>query len=187
MSKEKNSILDRVPFLQKLKNIKHIEYIIIGIFVVILAVIYMSSTSKSNSNSATNAETSLEEYGNYLETKLKNVLGDIKGVGSVSVMITFNGRITYEYATETEETTTTSSVTSGSNTKTVTKEEVILINKNGQQVPIIVKEVYPEIAGVVIVASGAKDVSVRLNIISATTTLFDISDNNIQVLIGENN
>ena len=119
-----------------------------------------------------------------METKLKNVLGNISGAGSVSVMITFDGRITYEYATEKEETETTSSVTSGSNSKTVTKEEIILVNKNGQQVPIVVKEIYPEIAGVVIVASGAKDVAVRLNIISATTTLFDISNDKIQVLVG---
>lgn len=185
MSKEKSSIFDKVPFLQKLKNIKHIEYIIIGLFVVVLVVIYMSTTSAKSSDKTTlNTSSSLEEYGNHLETKLKSVLGNIKGAGNVSVMITFNGRITYEYATEKEETTTTSSVTSGSNSKTVTKEEVILINKDGQQVPIIVKEIYPEIAGVVIVASGADDVAVRLNIISATTTLFDISDNNIQVLVG---
>lgn len=185
MSENKKGILDKIPFLQKLKNVKHIEIIVICIFVVVLAVIYMSSNSNSSNNNYEVKTTSLEEYGEYLEGKLKKVLSNINGAQNVEVMITFNGRITYEYATEKEETTTSSSVTGGTNSKTTTNEEILIISQNGKETPIIVKEIYPPIAGVVVVSGGAKDVGVKLNIISAIQTALDVNENCITVLVGE--
>ena len=170
--------------MQKLKNVKHIELIVISIFVLILAVIYISSLGSKDEKLNINSDTSLEEYGNYLETKLMNVIENIDGAGNVSVMLTFDGRITYEYATESEEVTTSSSVTSGTNTKTVVNEKVIIVNRDGKDTPLVTREIYPEIAGVVIVASGAGNVAVKLNIISAVETLLSIDDSKINVLMG---
>ena len=187
-NKEKTAFWDKVPFLQKLKNIKHIELYIICLFVLILGVIYFSSTSSiSKNNNQVKAEAELENYCNYLEGKLEKVLSEINCAGKVSVMITFDGRIKYEYATETQETTTSSSVTSGTNSKTVVNEKIIIINENGKNVPLIVREIYPNIAGVVVISSGAENVSVKLDIISAVKTLLDVSDNKIQVLAGTAN
>lgn len=185
MSEKKSGMFDKVPFIQKLKNIKHIELIIIALFVIVLAVVYMSSSGGSKNISSNIQSSNLEDYGEYLETKLERVLKDIDGAGNLKVMVTFNGRITYEYAKEKEEVTTSSSVTGGTNSKTTTNEEILIISQNGKETPIIIKEIYPEISGVLIVCSGASNVAVRLNIISAVETLLGVDANNIQVLVGE--
>lgn len=180
---KKKSNWDKVPLLQKIKSIKHIELIIVAIFVLVLGCIFFSSSNTSNEVNL-NIGDGLEEYGNNLEQKLTNVISKINGVGEVSVMITFDGRITYEYATESEEITTSSTITSGTNTKTTKNEKVIIVNQNGKNTPLIVREIYPDVAGVLVVASGAESVAIRLNIISAVQTLLGVEDWKIQVLSG---
>lgn len=180
----KSSFFDKFTFFQKLKSVKHIEIIVISIFVIILAVVFMSSTKTTSSNKQQEIA-SLEQYADYLEQKLENVICKINGAGKTTAMLSFDGRITYEYAKEKEETTTSSSVSGGSNSKTTVNEEVIIISQNGKQTPLIVKEIYPPISGVVIVCDGAGDIAVKLNIISAVQTVLGVDANKIQVLAGD--
>ena len=51
--REKVSIWDKIPFLKKIKNIKHIQYILIAIFVLLLGLIYFSTTNNSNKQEVT--------------------------------------------------------------------------------------------------------------------------------------
>ena len=182
---EKSSIWDKIPFLQKLKNIKHVEVIIIAIFFVVLAVIFFSNKTTSKTSSIESESLTVEQYQEQLEFKLENVLSKIEGAGSVSVMITLNGGISYEYATESEEVTTSSSVTNGTNTKTTVTEKVVIVSVNGKSTPLVVREIYPDVSGVVVVSSGASNVAVKLNILSAVQTLLGVPDGNIEILIGE--
>ena len=129
---EKTSVWDRIPFLQKLKNIKHIEVIVIAIFFVVLAVIFFSNKSSKTKSEIKSESLSVEQYQEQLEGKLEDVLSKIEGAGRVSVMITLNGGITYEYATESEEVTTSSSVTNGTNSKTTVTEKVVIVSVNGK-------------------------------------------------------
>ena len=181
---ENKSLLDKIPFMQKLKNIKHIELIIIAIFVVVLVIIYMSSSSSNTKNDVALNDASLEEYGDYLEEKLTKVLGKIDGIGNIDVMVTFNGRISYEYATESEEITNSSSVSGGTNTKTTINEKVIIVEQNGKDTPLIVREIYTGMRGVVVVAGGADNVKVKLDVINAISTLLCVYASKIQVLKG---
>lgn len=185
MSEKTKNSWDKISFIQRLKNVKHLEIIVIAIFIIVLGVVFISSSNTKEEASNLN-EASLEEYATYLENKLEAVIKQIKGVGSACAMLTFDGRITYEYAKESEEVTTSNSVGGGTNSKTTTNEKVIIVTQNGKSGPLVVKEIYPNISGVVIVASGAESVEVRLNIISAVETVLGISANKIQVLSGKN-
>lgn len=80
-------------WLEKLKNIKHIEIYVAIIFIVILALIFMSSqgtkdTAKSSSG-ATN-ELTVISYVENLEHNLEDILTNIEGVTNVKVMITLD-------------------------------------------------------------------------------------------------
>ena len=46
----------------------------------------------------------------------------------------------------------------------------------------IVKKIYPKVKGVVIVADGAKDFSIKMNILTAVETVLEVDRNNITVL-----
>lgn len=183
-NKTKASFWDRFPFLQKLKNIKHIELILLSIFVIVLVLIYSSTKTSSSANDVANADFSAETYSKYLEDKLSGILSNISGAGSVKVMITLDGGMKYEYATESEEITTSNEIGDNTNTKTTKSEEVVLVTINGKTTPLVIKETYPDVCGVVVVATGASNAQVKLNMMRAIVTLLKVSESSIQIIVG---
>ena len=109
-------------------------------------------------------------------------MSTVEGVGKVEVMITLksskesilNKDTPYEEEEETSGDSTRKSVSSN--------EETVLIEQNGESVPYVVKELEPEIEGVVVIAQGGENASVQKNITEAVTALFDVSVNKIKVL-----
>ncbi len=163
---------------EKIKKVKHIQiYIAIGL-AVIIALIYFStvfnkpkeSSSTKDDNISKEFSSSLE-YVDYLENKLENVLTKVKGAGDVEVIITLEKGFEYVYVTE-EETRTTSNGT------TVTTSTVVLVD--GQ--PVLEEEIYPIISGLVVVASGADNINVKMNILSVIQTVIDIDNSKINIL-----
>lgn len=164
---------------EKIKKVKHIEiYLAVGL-AVIIAIIYFTTLSPSNDSSSTEDDnidatfSSSQEYVSYIENKLENVITQVKGAGNVNVLITLEKGFEYIYVTE-EETRTTSNGT------TVTTSTVVMVDGE----PILQEEIYPVIGGIVVVADGAGDVSVKLNIISIIQTVIDIDSSKINILEG---
>lgn len=85
----------KFKWLEKLKNIRHIEVYITIIFAIILILIFFSSTGKSTSytksnQSSVSEQTTINSYVANMETKLANILSKINGASNVSVMITLD-------------------------------------------------------------------------------------------------
>lgn len=166
-------------FFERFKKIKHIHIYIAVLIGILVCVVYFcnfrpkKTSDKIDDSSTENYGTSVE-YVDYLENKLSNVLSKVSGVGKVEVIITLENGFSYEYATDTE----TKTMVSGGTETTVTTETVILVSNE----PVVTKEIYPSIKGVVVVAEGAKDVSVRLNILTAVETVLEVDRNNITIL-----
>ncbi len=85
----------KFKWLEKLKNIKHIEIYVAVIFVVVLLLIYLSNSQSSGSKTKINKQTSQGEltvtaYVSNLESDLEDVLSNINGVSAVKVMITLD-------------------------------------------------------------------------------------------------
>ena len=169
----------------KIKNIKHIEIIIVVIFCAVLLLIYSTSFSSKKTENVTTTTLTTEEYANYLENKLANVLGHIQGAGKVNVMITLSCGIEYVYATSDEEVTTSSQVSGTTTTKTTKTQDLILVSVSGKNTPIVLKQNLPKVSGVIIVASGAKNINTRLQLQKAVEALLDVETSNIEILIGE--
>ena len=179
---KKDGLFSNIKLFQKLKGIKHIEIIVAVIFCAIIFVIYFSSLggSKTRQTSSQNI-TSISEYSQFLENKLANVLANIDGAGNVSTMITFESGTEYVYATN-DESKTNTNTKDGSTTSTTTSSSAPYV-KNNQG--LLVKEVLPKISGVIVVASGAKDTKVKLEIIKAVHALLEVPIANIEVLVGK--
>ena len=162
-------------FWTKLKSIKHFEIWVAVVIGLLVCVIYFSffSQPKNDSfeNDATKEYSSAEEYVDYLENKLCNVLSKISGVEEVSVLISLESGFSYEYAMDTETTT------SGSGSSTTLETTIII---DGE--PVVVKENYPVIKGVVIVAKGSENFSVKMDILEAVTTVLEIDESDITIL-----
>jgi stage III sporulation protein AG len=124
------------------------------------------------------------EYKDSDEEKLKKILSNIKGVGEVDVMIT------YETSTEvvpalnvTKSSQITEEKDAQGGVRTTTQDElgqnVIMANQNEQLV--VIKEIKPQIRGVVIVAAGASDIKIKTELIAAAQTLFQIPTHKVMV------
>ncbi|MBQ0017324.1 MAG: hypothetical protein KBT30_01675 [Clostridiales bacterium] len=178
--------LSELSFVKKLKSIKHIEIIIVVIFALILLLICFSGNSvfgflstKSESTSASSqtiSYVSTSKYADELEVKLKSIISNIKDAGTVEVMVSLEGSAELSFASDKVITTSAQSTT--------TETKVILVNSNGTNMPIVVNEKLPKVNGVVVVSSGAKDVNVKLNILSAVQTILNVQADKILVLSG---
>ena len=165
-------------FFEKLKSKKHFEIylaVFIGLIVCAAYFSFSSKTKADNSEQISTVESgSAMEYVDYLENKLSNVLSKISNAGQTSVVITLENGFSYEYATDIETKTTTS----GGIETVVTSETIILVANE----PVVEKQIYPKIKGVVIVAEGAEDFNVKMNILTAVETVLEVDRNNITIL-----
>ena len=85
----------KIKWIEKLKNIKHIEIYITAIFAIILILIFFSSTGSkksttSYSKSNASSQTTITSYIDNMETKLENILSQVQGASNVSVMVTMD-------------------------------------------------------------------------------------------------
>ncbi len=152
--------------------------VIIAVFVAILVCVVCFAGIKTKNDNLTENSTQTSsdnmEYVSDLENKLCNVLSKISGVGDVNVIITLKSGFSYEYASNSE----TKNIVSGDTQTTTTTTNIILVS--GQ--PVVVKENYPVIKGVIVVAKGAEDIKVKMAILEAVETVLEIDQNEITVL-----
>ncbi len=193
---DEKKIESKPSFLEKLKdndlikkfsNIKGIKIVVPLILLVLVLTIYYSffnDSSKKTSSFSSISYTSSLEYSQLLEDKLKSVLSSIKGAGNVNVMITLESGPELKIATQTDERTNTTTNASGTTTSITVVEEPIIITQNGEETPLVLMEILPVVKGVVVVAEGAKDVGVKLQLLEAVQALLSLSSGNIQILTG---
>jgi len=140
----------KFKWVEKLKNIKHIEIYITIIFAIVLMLIFFSSndSKKVNSHKNTNItqETTISSYISNMENKLEDILSQVQGASNVNVMITLD--------------------MSGS----TVKDNIIQTSD------------FPKVKGVVIVAKGVNNTSVRMNVLKAVQAVIDISSGRIEIL-----
>ena len=107
-----------------------------------------------------------------LEARLKEMLEKIVGVGTVDVLVTVesteeivyekNGRLTRQQTDETDGQGGTRHITQ------ITQDgEVVLYEVSGAQTPVVVKRIQPKIRGILVVAKGAENRTVRELILDA--------------------
>lgn len=189
MSDEKKSIKPFSNIFSKLKKIKHLDIILTVLFIAIILLIYFSTFSTTNQTKTQlqnqqsnefymeeeNTQDELSLYAATIENKLQQIICQIKDAGKVKVAVGFAGEIKKEYAY----TTKTEELKDG--TKVETKSPV-LITDNGQTLPLVLQTIMPSIDKIVVVASGAQNTNVKLEILRAVQTIYDIS--NIQIFAG---
>jgi len=162
----------------KLKTVKHIEIIIVVIFAaILLLIIFGFSSGGGSSPSGSTSSTTLAQYQKNLENQLSDVLSKIDGAGKVEVMITFDAGAEQVLAYSTDKQTNTSS-NNGNTTSSITERtQIVLVG--GQ--PVVLYEVQPKVKGVIIIAQGADNVKVKVQIMQAVSTILNIDTKEIEI------
>lgn len=176
---------------------------IVGVICLIAgSVLFDGSTSNKVSDSTlikTNNTQTVEtvkqendETKSEMENNLKTILSKIKGAGKVDVMITFfsgNESIPAVDEKTSESDTNEKDKEGGSRIikQSDIENKIIYEENDGVKKPFIVKELLPQVKGVVIVADGAGDIEVKSNLSKATEALLDVASHKIQVFERNNN
>lgn len=155
--------------LEKIRKNKKIQYILIVAILAIMVVFFVFDFDGED-NTTINQNDVANEYVLQLENKLSKCLSQVKDAGKVSVVISVESGMETVLAMD----TITKETSSGTETQTTP----IVINGK----TVVVKEMYPKITGVLIVAEGAKNLSVMNRLEQATISLLDIDINQIQIL-----
>lgn len=126
-------------------------------------------------------------YEAILERRVKEVLKHVEGVGSVDVLIVLKSSAEKVIQTDDSHShsITQEQDSSGGTRKTESEEQentAIFTGTDSGRTPVIQKELYPEISGIVISAAGGGNPSVSAEISAAMEALFGLPAHKIKVL-----
>jgi stage III sporulation protein AG len=151
-----------------------------------------SSSNQQTSSSVTEngQDTSgMAEAEAVIETRLETILAKIDGVGEVSVTVILENGPQYIYAINEDinETKTEEKDSNGGSRVTIettNSDQMVMAQPKdmGGQQPVVVKEIKPEIAGVLVAAEGARDAQIKETLTRAVETLLDVSAHKVSVL-----
>lgn len=194
---EKLNILKKFD-LKKLSLDKIVIFFLIGVFLLIVSLPTDGTSNKKEDNISLDKAVTVsdisesnssynEEYVTYMETKLTEALQNVEGVGKVNVIITLraskesviNKDSPYEQNNTIEKSADGGSV---ENNQVKNDTQTVLIEQDGETMPYVIKELEPEIKGVIVVCQGGNDPQVINNITEAIEALFNISSYKVKVL-----
>lgn len=178
---------DMVSKFKQMDVKKKIQYLIAILIVIVILAIYFASAGKEQPIIETQ-EPSLAAAGqneDSLEQKLKNILSRIEGAGEVEVMITYETGTEIVPAISVDTQTTTKTDTRDNGTSTTdsqnTQSEIVTINGSGGSSALVLKEKSPIVKGVIVVAKGADDITVKLNLLKAVQTILNVGSHQVDV------
>lgn len=150
----------------------------------------ISNRNPKNADTVENAQADFVQdaaaYEKKLENRVKDLLRSVSGVGEVDVMIVLKS--SPEKVIQVDNSSSKSVTTERGNgtdrsVETMDQEHSTVLTGNGSgQEPVVSKEVYPEIEGIVISATGGGSPSVQAEISEAMESLFGLPANKIKVL-----
>ena len=155
---------------EKIKNNKKVKYALLCFVLLIVLIVIIFSSINKNNTAEQNVIVEHTDFVSTLENKLSQTLSKVDGVGKVSVVITVKSGMETVLAMK----TTTTQTVNG----TETIETPIIVNGE----TIIVKEVFPEITGVLIVAEGAENIMTMQRLQQATMSLLNVKIDQIEIL-----
>lgn len=146
-----------------------------------------SGGSGGTASGSRTSEEGEQEYVQYLEKKLENILMQMDGVGRVDVMITvLDGG---EQIVEKDQKTTSSSTSerdSGGGERSVTEQagedSTVYVETADEKYPYVQKETLPTVAGVVVVAEGGGNPAAVSEISESVQALLKVEPHRIRVV-----
>ena len=144
---------------QIIKFLKNKNNALIVVILIIGVIIMMSAGGESSK------KTEPEQEGIRYAKELENSLADIEGAGKVKVMITYYGTSQKDIAYETK--------TNKSEGERTSEDRKAVISDG---VPMVVRETYPGVRGVVVTAQGADNAAVKRKLTEAVTAALDVPE-----------
>lgn len=188
MGKQKGQLLEK---LKQMKKNQWAVIVLVGILLLVIAIPVNPGKEEVMPQTDVQKEkegTQIRDYAESLERKLEQVLSRVEGVGEAKVMITLesSGEKVVEKDASFSDRSTAEEDSDGNTSNISEKEEgeetVYQSGSDGGQVPYVVEEKQPEIAGVIVVAEGGGQAVTANNITEAVMALFGVEAHKIKVM-----
>lgn len=132
-------------------------------------------------------KSTFRDFEQTYQSELRDILQKIVGVGEVEVMVTIESteEITVDKNYKDSQQMTTERDNNGAtrNISEVTRSgEVVLYQVSGGQQPLVLKMIKPKIRGVIVVAKGAENLTVKKMISEAVERGLDVAPHRISIL-----
>ena len=166
-----------------IKKIKKEQVLIIALFGVLCIVLWIPIPASKEQEPEQITEKEIQQPDT-LEQQLKHILQKISGVGAVEVLITYTDKGTLVVEKDeavSEELIQEADGSGGTRTTTTVQKERQTIFENGEH-PLIVQEISPAVEGVLVVAQGAGNVSVKKQIEEVIEALFGLDAHKISIM-----
>jgi stage III sporulation protein AG len=132
-------------------------------------------------------KSAFSDYEHEYESQLREILQKIVGVGVVEVMVTIDSteEVTVDKNVKDTQQVTTENDKNGATrhiTDVTRSGEAVLSQSSGNQNPFVLKYTRPKIRGVVVVANGAENLTVKKLLSEAVERGLDVPSNRISIL-----
>lgn len=147
-----------------------------------------TTTTKTSQTNTSDTNSSNSEYIKWTEDRLADTLSHVEGIGQIKVMITLkesSEKIALKDAPYSQDNSSENDGSNGSRiSSSETKEDktVMISAGSSESTPYIVKEIEPEVEGVLVLAEGATNSQIITEIVDAVQVLFDVPAHKIKVM-----
>lgn len=186
-------------WMNKLKKPKKEQLVVLLLFGVLLVVIALPTTTGtmgadkkdadiSGTQGAAGTDTAALTYEEQLEKRLSAILSQVAGAGRVEVMVTLESRGERIVEKDTPESRKSVEETDSSGGSRTTDEQdwgeetVYYEDGSGGKSPYVVKELEPNIEGVLVLAEGGDSAVVKQELLEAVQALFPIEAHKVKIM-----
>lgn len=177
-------IKETLAALSKASAKKKIQYLVIVLIMAVVLLLYFSTLASDDGKQKQQQTEQLqaEQTTAEIESKLKAILSKVDGAGEVDVVINYESSSELVPAmSEQSNTSSNQSENTSSETKNESKD-IATVKEGSDTSALIIKEIQPVVRGVIIVAEGAGDIGVRMQLLEAVQTFLDVSADKVEVL-----
>ena len=171
-------------FAEKLEKNKLLKFGVYGAIALLALLLFLTSGTLSSCGSKKEADADaavqtapVSDSAKQLEARLESILSGMAGVGKVRVMLTFD-------RTEEQVLAMNGKSVSGES-GTSSEQRPMTVSQGGKESPVVLTEVLPRVRGVIVIAEGAGNIAVKLNISSAVSTVLGIDEKCVEVFVME--
>ena len=173
--KNKNGVLQKIiSAFSKNKKLRIAFYVLCA---ALIALLYFAGGESKNAQTVNIISPTEKDT----EQRLSEVLSEIRGAGRVKVMITYDTTEEIVPAMSSSRQESSSQGSGQSNNTESEQNQLATVNKGGEQSPVVLKQIQPKVRGVIIIAEGAADISVKLALEYAASTVLGVDADNIEV------
>lgn len=189
----------KLYWMSKLKKPKKEQLVVLLLFGVLLVVIALPTTTGtmgadkkdadiSGTQGAAGTDTATLTYEEQLEKRLSAILSQVAGAGRVEVMVTLESRgerIVEKDTPESRKSVEETDSSGGSRTtdeQDWSEETVYYEDGSGGKSPYVVKELEPNIEGVLVLAEGGDSAVVKQELLEAVQALFPIEAHKVKIM-----